>query len=160
VLPDKVRAVLEAHGLTALEFEPGSTPTAESAARRIGVEVGQIAKSLLFRDRAGRHHLVVCAGDVKVSSSKLKRRLGSSAMMASGEEAVRITGFAPGAVCPFGVVDVPIYVDESLRRFTTIYPAAGTDSSGVPMTYEKLLAITGAQPCDVTASRAPAAGEA
>ena len=158
MIPESVHAVLLAHGLRALEFEPGSTPTAESAARRIGVEVGQIAKSLLFRDRSGRHHLVVCAGDVRVSSSKLKRLIGSSAAMASGDEAVRITGFAPGAVCPFGVVDVPIYVDDSLRRFATIYPAAGTDASGVPLTYEQLLSITGARACDVTSP--PATGSA
>lgn len=150
MIPDQVRAVLDRHGLRALEFEPGSTPTAESAARRIGVEVGQIAKSLLFRDRAGGYHLVVCAGDVRVSSSKLKRLVGSAAAMANAEEAVRVTGFAPGGVCPYGVVGVAIHLDASLQRFATVYPAAGTDASGVPTTYEQLLAITGARPCDVT----------
>lgn len=153
MIPAKVAEVLARHGLAALEFEPGSTPTAESAARRIGVEVGQIAKSLLFRDRGGAHHLVVCAGDVRISSSKLKKLLGSSAQMAGGEEALRVTGFAPGGVCPFGVEGVPIYVDESLKRFATVYPAAGSDASGVPTTYAQLLAITGGTACDVGRER-------
>jgi prolyl-tRNA editing enzyme YbaK/EbsC (Cys-tRNA(Pro) deacylase) len=148
MIPAHVQAVLERHGLLALEFEPGSTPTVESAARRIGVAEGQIAKSLLFRDKSGAYHLVVCAGDAKVSSGRLKRLVGFNTSMASHEETLAVTGFRPGGVCPFGVT-VPVWIDESLRRFTTVYPAAGTDATGVPIAWDQLLASTGGTPCAV-----------
>jgi prolyl-tRNA editing enzyme YbaK/EbsC (Cys-tRNA(Pro) deacylase) len=148
MIPENVQKILDAHQLRALEFEPGSTPTVASAARRIGVEEGQIAKSLLFRDKAGRFHLMVCAGDAKVSSGKLKRLVGSNTSMANHEETFAVTGFRPGGVCPFGVT-VPVYIDESLKRFDTVYPAAGNDATGVPTTFGQLLAITGGQACDV-----------
>jgi prolyl-tRNA editing enzyme YbaK/EbsC (Cys-tRNA(Pro) deacylase) len=143
MIPEKVRQVLEHHGLQALEFEPGSTPTAELAARRIGVEPGQIAKSLLFRDRAGAYHLVVCPGDKRLSAQVLKRLLGPRASMTGPDETERVTGFRPGGVCPFGLEGVEIHLDEALGRHTTIYPAAGTDATGVPMTLPQLVAITG-----------------
>lgn len=143
MIPDKVRRALEAAGLKALEFEPGSTPTAPLAAARIGVEVGQIAKSLLFRAKDGSYHLVVCAGDKRVSSSKLKALVGSKASMADAEETLRVTGFPPGGVCPFGLEGVSIWIDESLAAWPTVYPAAGTDSTGVPTSFDTLLAITG-----------------
>ena len=150
MIPDKVRRALEAAGLKALEFEPGSTPTAPLAAARIGVEVGQIAKSLLFRSKDGSYHLVVCAGDKRVSSSKLKALVGSKASMADAEETLRVTGFPPGGVCPFGLEGVSIWIDESLAAWSTVYPAAGTDSTGVPTSFESLLAITGGRRSSVT----------
>jgi prolyl-tRNA editing enzyme YbaK/EbsC (Cys-tRNA(Pro) deacylase) len=64
--------------------------------------------------------------------------------MASGEEAFAATGFGPGAVCPFGVDrTISVFIDRSLSAYETIYPAAGTDSSGVPMSFDVLVAITG-----------------
>jgi prolyl-tRNA editing enzyme YbaK/EbsC (Cys-tRNA(Pro) deacylase) len=71
--------------------------------------------------------------------------------MATAEETEDVTGFRPGGVCPFGIEGVEILVDRSLERWATVYPAAGTDSSGVPMTCAQLLAITGGRPCDVAA---------
>jgi prolyl-tRNA editing enzyme YbaK/EbsC (Cys-tRNA(Pro) deacylase) len=63
--------------------------------------------------------------------------------MASVEEALAATGFGPGAVCPFGTDGhIAVYIDRSLSEHATIYPAAGTDSSGVPMTFERLVAVT------------------
>src|SRR5512133_1675584 len=132
MVPRKVAEALEAAGLRALEFEPGSTPTAPLAAARIGVEVGQIAKSLLFRAKDGAYHLVVCAGDKRINSSRLKALVGSKASMADAEETLRVTGFPPGGVCPFGLEGVAIWIDESLSSYSTVYPAAGTDSTGVP----------------------------
>lgn len=148
-LPARVQAVLDRHGLNALEFEPGSTPTSAMAAARIGCQIGQIAKSLLFKDKSGRFHLLLLAGDAKVSSGKLKRTIGGEASMASPDETLSVTGFRIGGVCPFGVEGVPIYLDASLRVWDTLYPAAGTDASGVPVTYQQLLDITGAFECDV-----------
>ena len=66
------------------------------------------------------------------------------------EETKKITGFDPGGVCPFGVTEADIYVDRSLEQYDTVYPAAGTDCSGVPMTFEQLCQVSGNPPCDVT----------
>ena len=151
-LPLRVQTFLDRHGLTALEFEPGSTPTSVMAAARIGCQVGQIAKSLLFKDKIGAFHLVLLAGDAKVSSGKLKRTIGGEASMATPEETLAVTGFRVGGVCPFGVENVPIYLDASLKAWDTIYPAAGTDASGVPVTYDLLREITNARECDVASS--------
>ncbi|MEN6364708.1 MAG: YbaK/EbsC family protein [Rectinema sp.] len=150
MIPDRIRAELERLGLKALEFEPGSTPTAPAAAERIGVEVGQIAKSLLFRAKDGSYHLVLCAGDKKVSSSRLKALVGFKCSMADAEETVRITGCPPGGVCPYGVHDATIWIDESLSAWPTVYPAAGTDATGVPTTYNALVALAGGRTCAVT----------
>ncbi|MFA5851411.1 MAG: YbaK/EbsC family protein [Spirochaetales bacterium] len=150
MIPDKVKAILDAHGLAALEFEEGSTPTAETAAAKIGVEVGQIAKSLLFKGVSGKIVMVVCAGDKKVSSGKLKRLCGEKMSMTNAEETYASTGFRPGGVCPYGISTIPIFIDGSLSVWDSIYPAAGTNSTGVPTTYSQLLAMTGGRLCDVT----------
>lgn len=150
MIPESVARVLAANGLTALEFEPGSTPTAPMAAARIGVEVGQIAKSLLFRAKDGSYHMVVCAGDKRVNSGKLKALVGSKASMADADETLRVTGFPPGGVCPFGVTGVTVWIDDSLSVWPVVYPAAGTDATGVPTTHAQLLEITGGGKSSVT----------
>ncbi len=150
MIPEKVRKTLSKYGLEAVEFEPGSTPTAELAARKFGVEVGQIAKSLLFIAKDGTPFIVICAGDRKIVSSKLKKITGKKSRMANAEETKKLTGFYPGGVCPFGIENIKIYIDKSLANYKTIYPAAGTDASGVPMTFEQLVEITGATICDVS----------
>ncbi|HWP67892.1 MAG TPA: YbaK/EbsC family protein, partial [Rectinemataceae bacterium] len=80
----------------------------------------------------------------------IKRLCGEKMSMTNAEETFALTGFRPGGVCPFGIDTIPVYVDESLSAWTTIYPAAGTNSTGVPMTYARLLAITGGATCSVT----------
>jgi len=154
MIPDRVKRILDAYGLAALEFEEGSTPTAESAAAKIGVAVGQIAKSLLFRGGSGKVAMIVCAGDKKISSGKIKRLCGEKMSMTSAEDTFALTGFWPGGVCPFGVEGIPIYIDESLSAWETVYPAAGTNSTGVPMTFSQLLSISGGAPCSVTSDPA------
>ena len=149
MIPDHIQQLLRSEGLQALEFESGSTPTAEAAAARIGVAVAQIAKSLLFRTKSGEYVMVVVCGDRRVSSPKLKALVGSKCSMTSAEETERITGFRPGGVCPFGVNGIPIYLDEGLGEYDVVYPAAGTDASGVPMSYEHLCSVTGGIPADV-----------
>jgi prolyl-tRNA editing enzyme YbaK/EbsC (Cys-tRNA(Pro) deacylase) len=146
----RVLRVLEANGLVALEFEPGSTPTAELAARRIGVETARIAKSLLFKGRSGSFHLVVCPGDKRLSSSALKRVIGSRTSMADAEETERVTGYRPGGVCPFALEGVEILLDRELEHYPTIYPAAGTDATGVPLTFALLVDITGGRIVDLS----------
>jgi len=149
MIPEKVREVLEAHNLSALEFEPGSTPTSVDAARRIGVEVGQIAKSMLLKAKTGRFYLVLCPGDKRICSKKARQEIGSRVRMAQGDETEQVTGFKPGGVCPFGLDDVEVLIDQGLSKYETIYPAAGNDASGVPVSFEQLQAITRARVVNV-----------
>jgi prolyl-tRNA editing enzyme YbaK/EbsC (Cys-tRNA(Pro) deacylase) len=144
MIPQKVRAVLDAHGLTVSEFAPGSTATSVLAAQQLGVTVGQIAKSLLFAGKNGRFFMVLAPGDRRVSSSKLKAATGVKSRMATAEEALAATGFGPGGVCPFGIdPEIAVFIDKGLSVYDRIFPAAGTDSSGVPMTFDALVAVTG-----------------
>jgi prolyl-tRNA editing enzyme YbaK/EbsC (Cys-tRNA(Pro) deacylase) len=157
VIPERVAAVLRPHGLCAVEFEPGSTATAELAAARLGVAVGQIAKSLLFLARDGRYCMLLCPGDRKASSAKLKAALGAKVRMARPDEAREATGFEPGGVCPFGIpAGIPVLLDEGLAQYATVYPAAGTPASGVAMTFPQLLAVTGGRVGDFTVAGADA----
>ena len=151
MIPGKVLAVLKRHDLQAIEFEPGSTPTAVMAAEKLGVEVGNIAKSLLFVAKDGRYFMVVCPGDRKVANAKLKAAIGAKTRMADAEQTYAATGFQPGGVCPFGVEGIEILLDAALQNYQPIYPAAGTDSSGVPMSFEELQRVTGGRICDCTA---------
>ena len=144
MIPDKVREVLDRHGLRATEFSAGSTATSVLAAQQLGVAVGQIAKSLLFAGKDRTFFMVVCPGDRRLSSVKLKAAVGTKSRMATADEALAATGFGPGGVCPFGIDSVVrLFIDSSLSQYATIYPAAGTDSSGVPMTFDQLVSITG-----------------
>ncbi len=152
-IPMKVQKVLDQYSLKATLFEKGSTPTAAMAAARLQVEVGQIAKSLLFVSKDKRFFLIICPGDRKVSSAKLKRACGTKTHLANPEETRASTGFSPGSVCPFGIEEIPILLDKSLQAYQTIYPAAGTDSSGVAMTYQQLASITQGSVFDLTDSR-------
>ncbi|MGB2579359.1 prolyl-tRNA editing enzyme YbaK/EbsC (Cys-tRNA(Pro) deacylase) [Elusimicrobium simillimum] len=150
MIPENVQKFLDTYNLTAIEFAPGSTATAVTAAAQLGVEVGQIAKSLLFKNKEGKYFLVLCAGDKKVSSAKIKEITGSKTGLSTPQETLEVTGFAIGGVCPFGVSGVPVYIDKSLEAYTTVYPAAGTAESAVKTSYSQLLQILGAAPCDVT----------
>jgi prolyl-tRNA editing enzyme YbaK/EbsC (Cys-tRNA(Pro) deacylase) len=144
MIPDRVKAVLDAHGLSALEFEPDSTPTSALAAAKIGCAVGQIAKSLLFVGKDGSLFMVVAPGDRKIAQSKLKAAVGVKFRMTRPEETLEATGYPPGGVCPFDLPPkIRMYLDAGLSRHAVIYPAAGTTSSGVPMTFPQLVAITG-----------------
>lgn len=143
-IPGKVKAFLHNNGLEALEFEPGSTPTVKAAAEKIGVPEGQIAKSILFKGKDDCFRLVVAAGDVKIKSGMLKRLTGVKHSMATAEETQATTGFLPGGVCPFGIQDtaVEILIDTSLFDYPLVYPAAGTDGTGVPVSPDLLESIT------------------
>ena len=149
MIPDKVRHILEANNLTVLEFAPGSTPTSELAAQQLGVAVGQIAKSMVLKAKSGKFYLALCPGDRRICSKKAKQAIGSKVRMANGDETEAATGFKPGGVCPFGVAGVEILIDKGLADYETIYPAAGNDASGVPVTFTHLKAITQAQVVDL-----------
>lgn len=135
--------------LDVIEFEEGTTKTAQMAADQLGVEVGQIAKSILFMAK-GDPALIVTSGDVKVDTNSLKELLGAKPKMAKYEECVEITGFTPGGVCPFALKNpIRILIDKSMERFDMVYAAAGTSNTAVPINVEKLLRVTGGELVDV-----------
>ncbi|HZW84131.1 MAG TPA: YbaK/EbsC family protein [Candidatus Deferrimicrobium sp.] len=130
--------------LQVIEFEV-STHTSELAAQALGVEVGQIAKSLLFMC-GDIPVLVVTSGDVKVDQKKLKAIVGGKVRFAPQEVVEEITGFPPGGVCPVALkTPVKIFIDSSLQRFPIVYAAAGSPASALPVTVEQLLSITGGE---------------
>ena len=150
MVPEKVQAVFRAHGLEAIEFEPGSTHTVQMAADRHGVEPARIAKSLMFKDKTNAYWLVVCPGDKRISSGTLKRIFGAKASMTGPEETERVTGFRPGGVCPFALEGVAILLDSDLGRYESIFPAAGTDATSVRTTLAILAKVTGGRIVDFT----------
>lgn len=115
-----------------------SSATVALAAEALGTEEARIAKSLSFMTPDGPI-LVIAAGDVKVDNKKYKEKFGTKAKMIPFEEVEALIGHGVGGVCPFGVNDgVRVYLDESLRRFDVVYPAAGTAASAVRLTVEEL----------------------
>lgn len=115
-----------------------SSATVELAAAALGTEPQRIAKSLSFLV-GERAILVVCAGDTKVDNAKFKARFGVKAKMLTPEQAVSMIGHAVGGVCPFGIEPgVEVFLDESMRRFETVFPAAGSSNSCIELTLEEL----------------------
>lgn len=136
---ERVRTYFDELGiaLRIREF-PVSSATVELAAQALGVEGARIAKTLSFK-MDDRTILVVAAGDAKIDNSKYKAAFGGKAKMLTPEEAVERVGHAVGGVCPFAVNDgVEVYLDESLRRFQTVFPAAGSSNSAIELTPEEL----------------------
>ena len=136
---EKVKAYFAEYGMEdrILEF-PVSSATVELAAQALNCEPKRIAKTLSFRvgDQA---ILVVAAGDARVDNAKYKNRFGVKAKMLSHEEAAEMIGHAVGGVCPFAVKEgVAVYLDESLKRFPTVFPAAGSSNSAIELTIAEL----------------------
>ncbi len=120
-----------------LEFEVSSA-TVELAAKALGCEPQRIAKTLSF-DINGDTVLIVVAGDAKVNNSKFKEAFHTKAKMLGFDEAEERIGHAVGGVCPFAVNDgVKVYLDESLKRFETVFPACGSSNSAVELTIAEL----------------------
>jgi Cys-tRNA(Pro) deacylase len=150
---ERVRAYLEAKNpqLSIIVLED-NTSTAPLAAQALGTEVGQIAKSILFKTKSESYLMVVSAGDVRLDSKAIKETVGEKVRMANPEEVLEITGFNVGGVCPFALRrEVPIYLDESLKRYNIVYAAAGTGHTALPISYEELMRITGGRACKFSA---------
>jgi prolyl-tRNA editing enzyme YbaK/EbsC (Cys-tRNA(Pro) deacylase) len=146
---EEVKGYLARHGIQVREFQE-PTPTSETAARAVGCSVGEIAKTVLFVV-GGVPVAVVASGDVKIIGSKLKKATGltGKVRLPTAEDVVLHTGYAPGGVCPFLLPPgLRIVADSSLRRFRTVFPAAGNDHSAVPVTVDRLLRLTGAREVD------------
>ena len=121
-----------------------STATVAEAADALGVEPGMIAKTMSFL-LDDQPILILTEGTARVDNRKYKDTFHSKAKMIPFEEVEQWIGHVPGGVCPFGINDgVKVYLDESLRRFETVYPAAGDDHSAVKLTIPELEEVAGA----------------
>lgn len=141
---EKVRAYLKKYGIEdkIQEFEVSSA-TVELAAAALSCEPARIAKTLSFL-ADGRAVLVVAAGDARIDNKKYKGQFGTKAKMLSPEEVVELVGHAVGGVCPFAVKeDVDVYLDVSLKRFETVFPACGSSNSAIELTIPQLEEYSG-----------------
>lgn len=136
---DKVRAYFRAQQMEdrVMEFAVSSA-TVELAAQALSCEPGRIAKTLSFRV-GERAVLVVAAGDARIDNPKFKAFFGVKAKMLAHDEAESVIGHAVGGVCPFAnPVGVDTYLDISLKRFATVFPAAGSSNSAIELTCNEL----------------------
>jgi prolyl-tRNA editing enzyme YbaK/EbsC (Cys-tRNA(Pro) deacylase) len=121
-----------------------STATVAEAAKALGVEPGRIAKTLAVRV-GGEVFLLVTRGDARLDNRKTKDRFGARPRMLGPEETFERTGHPVGGVCPFGLASpLAVYLDVSLRDFDIVYPAAGSLTSSVEISPERLAALTDA----------------
>ena len=136
---EKVREYFKQYGMEdrILEMEQSSA-TVELAALAVGVEPARIAKTLSFK-KGEETILVVTAGDRKIDNAKYKHYFGLKAKMLTPDEVLERVGHAIGGVCPFAVPkEVQVYLDESMKRFETVYPACGSGNSAIGLTCEEL----------------------
>lgn len=141
---ERARAYLQQFGIEhRMQELPVSSATVALAAEALGCAPQRIAKTLSFlvEDRA---ILIVAAGDVKIDNSKYKKQFCTKAKMLSPEQVTDLIGHAIGGVCPFGVKEgVKVYLDESLKRFETVFPACGSGNSAIEMTIPELEKYSG-----------------
>lgn len=136
---ERVREFFKEKGLSEkiIEFD-SSSATVSLAAKALGTDEARIAKTLSFVQKNGPV-LIVLAGDVKIDNHKYKDEFHEKAKMLSSEEAETLIGHKVGGVCPFAVNEgVKVYLDESLKRFKTVFPAAGSSNSAIELTIPEL----------------------
>ena len=143
---ERVREYFRQYGMEERIIELAeSSATVELAAQALGCEPARIAKSLSFMVDE-KPILIISAGDVKVDNAKYKTRFDTKAKMLTPEQAETLIGHAVGGVCPFGIKEgVTVYLDESLKRFTTVYPACGSGNSAIELTIPELEQYSGYQ---------------
>ena len=143
---EKAKAYLASRGFLDHVIElADSTATVAEAAQALGVQPGMIAKTMSFL-QGDKAVLILTEGTAKVDNRKYKDTFQMKAKMIPFGDVERLIGHAPGGVCPFGVPDdVNVYLDESLRQFDTVYPAAGNDHSAVKLTPAELEQVAGAK---------------
>lgn len=143
---ESVRAFLRERAPDIAIIDQGaSTATVAEAAVALGVEPGQIAKTLSVR-ADGRVVLIVARGDARLDNRKTRLAIGGRPRMLDAAEVLALTGHPVGGVCPFGLATpLPVYCDHSLRDFENIYPAAGSTTSSVRITPQRLAELVGAQ---------------
>lgn len=126
------------------EFEVSSA-TVELAALALGVDGARIAKTLSFKRADGGCMLILAAGDARIDNRKFKDRFHLKAKMLTADEVVEMVGHPVGGVCPFGINEgVEVYLDESLKRFETVFPAVGSPSSAIELNLDELFRYSNA----------------
>ncbi len=142
----KVREYLKQFGADNRIIETAlSSATVELAAQALGVDGARIAKSISFKVN-DKCILIVCAGDVKIDNPKYKAHFHTKAKMLSHDETQTLIGHTVGGVCPFAVNEgVDIYLDKSLERFETVFPACGSSNSAIELTLKELYEFSGAK---------------
>ena len=136
---EKGRAYFRSLGIEdrVIEFTVSSA-TVELAAQALGVEGARIAKTLSFKTPEGCM-LILAAGDARIDNHKYKDKFHMKAKMLSAEEVLELVGHPVGGVCPFGSSeDIPVYLDVSLQRFETVFPAVGSASSAIELNLDEL----------------------
>lgn len=136
---EKVREYFKKFGIEdkIMEFDVSSA-TVDLAAEAVGVIGARIAKTLSFKNEDGCI-LIVMAGDARIDNQKFKSKFSMKAKMLSADEVLELVGHAVGGVCPFAIPEtVPVYLDESMKRFDTIFPACGSDNSAIELTCDEL----------------------
>lgn len=119
-----------------LTFE--DTSTVAKAAEALGVTPGEIAKSLLLKVQDG-FIMVLMAGDKRLDNRKFKDKFKTKPKMPEVEQVLEVTGHPVGGVCPFGLkMDIPVYLDESLKEYAKVYPAAGAPNTAIELAVEEL----------------------
>ena len=140
---EQVKTYLKAFQMAdrVMEF-PESSATVELAAKALQTQPERIAKTLSFYQEEGCL-LIVTAGDMKIDNAKFKKTFGFKARMLSAEDVLAMTGHAVGGVCPFGdfKTAVSIYLDISLKRFETVFPACGSSHSAIELTCDQLVRL-------------------
>ena len=136
---ENAKAHLEKYNLAdRIQLFDVSSATVELAAQAVGVEGARIAKTLSFKLDSGCI-LILAAGDARIDNKKYKATFHKKASMPSADEVLEQIGHPVGGVCPFGIKPgVTVYLDESLKRFDIVYPAAGTGNSAVKLTIDEL----------------------
>ena len=137
---EKVREYFRGYDMEdkVLEFEVSSA-TVRLAAIALGTEEARIARTMSFKKDEGCI-LVITAGDVKIDNAKYRHTFGLKAKMLTPDEVMEFVGHAIGGVCPFAVNEgvIGIYIDESVKRFDTVFPACGSSNSAIELTPEEL----------------------
>ena len=143
---EKVREYFRQFGIEdrILEFEVSSA-TVDLAAKAVGVEGARICKTLSFKDGESGCILIQTAGDTKIDNRKFKDYFHFKAKMPTADEVLELVGHPVGGVCPFGINDgIKVYLDESLKRFETVFPAVGSASSAIELNLDELFRYSNA----------------
>ena len=123
---------------------PVSSATVELAALALGVEGARIAKTLSFK-KDDSCILILAAGDARIDNRKFKDKFHMKAKMPSPDEVLELVGHPVGGVCPFGINDgIDVYLDDSLKRFTTVFPAVGSGNSAIELNLDELFKYSNA----------------
>ena len=121
-----------------MEFDVSSA-TVELAAQALGVEGARIAKTLSFKTQDDGCMLILAAGDARIDNRKFKDKFHLKAKMLTADEVLEMVGHPVGGVCPFGINEgVDVYLDESLKRFVTVFPAVGSGNSAIELNLDEL----------------------